>query len=420
MKHREKLENGLVLRSIESKADVLKYAEFNTVYNNASEGLTCSCLLNHHPTLRWEDFMMIEDEATDEIVSTTCLIPWELDFEGITLKTAQLEMVLSHPDYRKQGLVRLQVNNFNKKAADEKYDMSVIWGIPYYYRQYGYTYCIYGSTYETLPIMQIPDSICEQEGRYTLEKAAEEHIPALTSIYNAAVCGQLYVTRDKAYWRYLLKDAKHPVWIIRDNSGSIVSYITYSRHDDKTVQIFENGITSHEVAVGVLQILRLQAQNEIIINWPENSTLVKLAKTLGSVTSQPAQWLLRITDIPAFFIKIAPVLEKRIAASGCSGITGDITINLYKQAYRLGFKDGRLIEAENIGFKDASMGADGGDLCIPHDAFVRLVFGFRTLEQLIDAWPDIVIKQASRDLIDVLFPRITSYIHMPYHYVDRE
>ena len=61
------------------------------------------------------------------------------------------------------------------------------------------------------------------------------------------------------------------------------------------------------------------------------------------------------------------------------------------------------------------MGADGGHLCIPPEAFVRLVFGYRSLEQLFDAWPDIIVKRAIRHLIDVLFPLMPSYLYTPYH-----
>ena len=60
------------------------------------------------------------------------------------------------------------------------------------------------------------------------------------------------------------------------------------------------------------------------------------------------------------------------------------------------------------------MGADGGDLCIPPDAFVRLVFGYRSLDELFDAWPDITIKVESRRLVEVLFPRLDAYFHATY------
>ncbi len=111
------------------------------------------------------------------------------------------------------------------------------------------------------------------------------------------------------------------------------------------------------------------------------------------------------------------MLESRLAASECAGLTGDLTFNLFREAFRLRFEAGRLVEAAAAGFVDSSMGADGGDLCIPPEAFVRLVLGYRTLDELTDAWPDIVIRPDRRRVLDVLFPKINSYLCTPYFYL---
>ncbi len=81
------------------------------------------------------------------------------------------------------------------------------------------------------------------------------------------------------------------------------------------------------------------------------------------------------------------------------------------------FAAGALIDVDAIGFVDSSMGADGGDLCIPPDAFVRLALGYRGLAALWDAWPDIVVREESRRLLDILFPELTSYLCTPYFYL---
>jgi hypothetical protein len=109
--------------------------------------------------------------------------------------------------------------------------------------------------------------------------------------------------------------------------------------------------------------------------------------------------------VARYLRKIGPVLERRVAASDCAGLTADLCINLYRQAYVLHFQAGKLIQVERVGFVDASMGAEGGDLNIPPDAFVRLVLGYRDLDELHDAWPDIRVVDESR---------VDSWVHMPY------
>lgn len=418
MAFREVLENGLIFRTVENEKDIVRYIEFNSKFNNPYEGATCKNLLLNHPHINLEEFQLIEDERMDGIVSTTCLIPWQCVFEDIPMKAAMLELILSHPDYRKAGLVRIQMNRLQKLVEDGGYDISFIWGIPYYYRQYGYTYCINGNTADILPAGCIPACVDVNGGTYGLRKAEEEDIEELTHLYTAAnEHQQFHITRDEVFWRFFIKHSKAPVWLVVNKSnGKSEGYIVCGNHEDKCIHISENSIANEEAGMAVLQLLNSEKTKEIVISWPENNVLVKLARSFGSIKQQPGQWLVRIHDLPRVLTKIRKVLEKRIAESSCAGVTQDIIINLFRQAYKLKIIDGKLTSVDSLGFVDSSMGADGGDLCIPTDAFVRLFFGFRSLDRLFDAWPDIVVKHESRYLLEVLFPEMTSYLNAPFSY----
>ncbi len=73
-----------------------------------------------------------------------------------------------------------------------------------------------------------------------------------------------------------------------------------------------------------------------------------------------------------------------------------------------------------LGFVDTSMGADGGTLNIPPDAWMRLLFGDRDLDELYESWPDIVVKPKDKALVQALFPRMQAYLYTPYHYYGPE
>jgi hypothetical protein len=113
-------------------------------------------------------------------------------------------------------------------------------------------------------------------------------------------------------------------------------------------------------------------------------------------------------------MKLAPLFAQRLAHSPWAELTTSLTLNLYRQAYRLRFEQGALAGVDSLGFVDASMGADGGDLCIPPDAFTRLLLGYRTLDELRDAWPDATVWASRRHLLATLFPKFESYLWMPY------
>ena len=55
-----------------------------------------------------------------------------------------------------------------------------------------------------------------------------------------------------------------------------------------------------------------------------------------------------------------------------------------------------------------------GHSTLPIEAFLRLLFGHRSLDQLFDAWPDTIVKPSTRPLIHALFPRLESFLYLPY------
>jgi hypothetical protein len=129
-----------------------------------------------------------------------------------------------------------------------------------------------------------------------------------------------------------------------------------------------------------------------------------MPRVLGQTSKQYAVYI-RVADMPAFLQRIAPVLERRLAASVAHGYSGELPINLYRQGMKLTFERGRLssIDLERMEYTVAAS--------FPDVAFLQLVFGYRSLDEL-DAWfPDCRIRtNEARVLLDVLFPRHPSFL----------
>lgn len=428
-----RLDNHLLLRTVLDDRDKERFAEFNAIYNNPFEGATCACLLNYHPRTTMADYWLVEDQLSGEIVSTTCLIPWEGQFCGIQMRIAQLEMVLTRPDYRGRGLVRAQIEHFLQMVNERGYDLSIIWGIPYFYRQFGFSYSIEGEVFERLSIAYGHPPLVSNDGLirsvFMTYPATVEEIPILASFHNHMIEGLGFsISRTPEYWIYLLQHARYPVEMVTDTrTGTKIGYIILkpSRLGDANhTMVLENYLPDMASSLEILNHLQERYQTEqamgsLKIAWPQTTYLIQAARRLGSQVTRGSQWLMHITDLRRFLDKLAPVFEKRLAASHWRGAAGELVINLYRQAYRLRFEEGKFLPTEPLGFVDASMGADGGDLCIPRDAFIRLTTGFRGLDELFDAWPDIIVKTDSRSLIDTMFPRFPAYLLTPYHYLGK-
>ena len=417
------LGDGLVLRTVRDERDVERYAAFHAAVVSEMEGITCAHLLHHHPEIRYGDFLLVEDETTGEVVSTTCLIPWHCRYGEVDLDVAMLEMVATHPRYRHRGLVRAQIHRFHRMASERRFDLCIIEGIPYYYRQYGYAYAVDHWASDSLPAWCIPDEPAGQPRPYRLRRATLEDAAVLTSLYQGATASLHNRTlRSPDYWRFLLQWMQYPVQLVEDErDGRAVGYVvTTELRNSQGIAATESGIVSQEVGLAVLRMLKAAVAalmgGEIRLGWPQTGTLVRLGRSLGSVPLPHDQWLMRIPDVARLLSRIGPILERRVAASDCAGLTAELCLNLFHQAFVLHFEAGRMVRVDAVGFVDTSMGADGGDLCIPPDAFVRLVLGYRDLDELRDAWPDIVVRPERRHVLRVLFPEVTSYFSMPYLY----
>jgi len=117
------LGNGLVLRhSTSEDADAL--AEFNGKIHGEDEqdrqriaAWTHDLLARPHPTLRPDDFTLVEETATGRIVSSMNLIPQTWTYEGIEFGVGRPELVGTAPEFRNRGLVRLQFEEVHKWSA---------------------------------------------------------------------------------------------------------------------------------------------------------------------------------------------------------------------------------------------------------------------------------------------------------------
>jgi len=415
--YEEDLGNSLVLRSVRSERDIERYVTFQFDMFHNAECVTVDRLLRHHPEITYDDFLFVEDEATGEIVSTTCLVPWHCRYEEVDLDLAQLELVATHPDYRRRGLIRAQIRRFHHVLQQRSFHLSAIGGIPYYYRQFGYAYAVDLPAARVIPSRAIPDARATDSG-YRLRRAVPDDAPALVRLYEHTVRPlQFHDTRSLELWSYLLQWAAYPVQMVEDQSGNVVGYVCVVQlPDDRGVEVTESAIGSYAVGMAVLGLLKGKTSGDIVIGGQEQGVLSDIAAVRGYASRGGYQWLLRITDVAAFLDRLRPVLERRLSDSPFAGLTTDLRLNLFREAFELRFRNGELRSVHTLGFTDTSHGSDGGDILIPPEAFVRLVLGYRSVEQLRDAWPDIVIKPDIYPLVAALFPRMNSSLRLPYSY----
>ena len=405
------LAEGFVLRTVESDEDIDRYVDLNEAV--AAEGKIARRLIERRPDTSRQDFLFVIEERTGRVVSTTCHLGWQLIVEGVALRVLMLEMVVTHPDYRRHGLVRAQIEVFHERAARLGVDLTVIQGIPYYYRQFGYGYAWDHAPRVELGLREA--SVAGPGAPLRARPALPADAAALARLHDIEMARQgIHVARSATYWEYLTTAAARGCELLERPGRPEPAAFAMVRQEGDSLMVDEAGLRDAAEASSVLAALAPRCTGGVVVCGNSAHSLCHEALVRGGTARVPGQWLVRIPNPAALVDRLRHVLERRLCRGGFADAETDVVINLYQTAFRLRVVQGRIDEVQDMGFMDASTGSDGGDLCVPPDAFARLLLGYRSLEQVLDAWPDTMIKAGARALLEALFPRVDSLILMPY------
>jgi hypothetical protein len=432
------LGDGLILRRA-TPDDVERLAEFNAlVFARRDAGapdLRAAAAVRdladgNHPTCRATDFTLVEDTRTGAVVSSLVLIPQVWTYDGIAFPVGRPENVGTHPGYRDRGLVRAQFEMIHRWAAERGDLLLAITGIPWFYRQFGYEMAVDLDAARTGYPATVPRLATGAAEPCRLRPATLGDVPFLVEVHARGTRRSLLACPyDAAMIRYELdgrreaSPERHAWRVVESLDGRPLGFLIHARSLRGTgldVFGFELGAdVSWGPATGsVLRYLRTTGEEYARRdgNGPCESYHFGLGTTHPAydalpsafpVTPRPYAWYLRVPDLPAYLRHVAPALDRRLAYSILAGHTGELRLSFYRDGVRLVFASGALADVSPWKpTRDAE-----GDARFPGLTFLQLLFGYRTLDELEYAFPDVrIASDATRALLVVLFPKRPSRV----------
>jgi predicted N-acetyltransferase YhbS len=155
------LSSRLELRRASCEADLQAVLECHVAAFGEEDEASLRSNLLARPGARPEDTLFVVDTSTAKVVSSVGLVPQTWTYEGIPFPVGQASVVSTRVGYRGRGLVREQFSEYHRIALRAGCVMSVIEGIPYFYRQFGYEYSIpMGGGVDLSPEL-VPDEAAE-------------------------------------------------------------------------------------------------------------------------------------------------------------------------------------------------------------------------------------------------------------------
>ncbi len=412
-----RLPPGLTLRTVRDDEDVERVGALAVSVFGESIGGWTRASLQGYPDAQPGDISLVVDGA-GRAVSSLQLLPWSWRYGAASFPAAEMVVVATAPEWRRQGLVQAQIEWYRRRAAERGCLVSQIQGIAGFYDRFGYEYAI---PFEGGPRVEFRHLPSRQDG-YKTRLAVPGDAATLAQLHEQDL-GSLDLTgeRREDHWRFLLGRsddrpgvAAGQIWVVESEDGGIAGYWRGLRwHFGDEYQICEAAVTSYPACLALLQGACEQAQARgepgLRISLPKNHLLMRLAHTLDAGPTADYAWQVAIPDPIALLRAIAPELEARIARSAFAGLTDEVVLDLCRTAIAMRFDAGRLAGVAPCPPCSEPV------VRLPERLLAPLLFGYRSREELQEQHRGFSVGREQRLLLDTLFPPLAAWLY-PIHY----
>jgi hypothetical protein len=393
-----------------------------------------------HPTFVVGDFLVVEDTATGTIVSSSNLISQTWSYAGIPFGVGRPELVGTHPDYRRRGLVRAQFEVLHRWSAERGELVQAITGIPWYYRQFGYEMTVDMHGGRRGPVSAIPALKEGQDEPHRVRPAMPVDLDFIAGVAaQASARDLLSCVRDPDLWRYELDGRTlqsmnaRKLCIIETPTGEAVGFLAHPPTPwwgSLYLTSFEvlRGVSWWAVMPSVLRYLKRVGEvagsgeapadgrapfETMVLGLGRVHPAYDLVEDRLPKVDDPYAWFIRVPDLPAFLQLIAPVLQRRLAASAMADHSGALLLDFYRDGVQIVFEQGRIVDVapHPLGREsDMERRGTGAFVRFPDLTFLQVLFGYRSFTELQHAYADCGGNLEGRLLVKVLFPKQNSAI----------
>ncbi len=159
------------------------------------------------PDQGWESCAVVVDG--DRVVSTLTLLDETLVLGGVEIPAGQVELVATDREYEGRGLVRRLMAWAHERSAARGHLAQVMVGIPYFYRQFGYTYAI--PIPPTRPVATPPPAVAG----HVVRRAEVDDIKVMAALQDGLQADlDLRMPHSAACWRWLVAREGSTLWVV--------------------------------------------------------------------------------------------------------------------------------------------------------------------------------------------------------------
>lgn len=388
-----------------------------------------------HASANSKTVAIAEEVGTHNIVAVITTSPQTWYYENIALKGLNITEVGTHPNYQGQGLVSKLINMIHETLIHKEYDFSMVWGIPWFYKKYDYYQTLANKTSKTYS----RNGILAKWGKdtdYNIRPFTLEDIPFGVQLHlDSRSKGLISFPYNEKYWKMFVFDyfeENRDQYRVIEKDNQPIGVFAHNTHVDDEMSVFMLDLVDGESYFDVIpwvtgylihygdQILLGDNRKveQVRYSLREGHPVFEIMKGCYCKKRPAEQNYYRIVDMRNFLLKIAPVLEQRIADSFMCGYTNDLTFQIfeYKQILRFHFENGKI---KDIAWEDNNE-FRYQDVHMPLEYFMHMLFGQKDIEDFQYLYREVGSRNEEyglnneiRMLFNILFPKKPSHINHP-------
>ena len=366
-----------------------------------------------HPTGNDIMWLYIKDNEKNRMVSSLCLAPLKWQIENIDLNICEMEFVGTIEGYRGRGFIKILNQLYEKIMRERSYIFSVIRGIPFYYRKLGYVFVSSLDERIRIPISKILQS---NSKNVKIRKAKINDLNFIRSKYNEFYTDFYIFNKfdlECFKFKYLNDNFNSEIrsTYIVEEGGKKSNYFSLGMsYDNQCYEIVGPDLNKTQMNLLLQFIIKMgnySKEDLLILSVSETSSLFNHIKSLGGIPLSSYGWQVKIPDLSKFFQIMKEILEKRLANSEYKYLNKNVRISNYQETVSLIIKNGII---EQILLIKGYPELQNIDLRIPNGFLYKLLLGDRTIEEINYILKDVIVKDSSESLMEIMFPKKPSYL----------
>ncbi len=391
MEHKLISSLNFTIRPLETPAEIEAFCRLNAQAFRSDEDLEIAAsrrrrYLNEDPDFHPDQLRGAFSASTylGGYIIRECL----LCLESARLRTGCIGGVVTHPDYRHQGIATALMQEALAYSYNQRYALLLLHGIPNFYHQFGFVDALEDIPEHIIDRKLIPEQSPEM---YSVRTATLNDAPALLALYQlhyGSYPGSFAPTRTLQRQEHLMRNwfQEFLPLLALNSSNELHGYLMLSRRSNR-LNAFEVAASTWPAALALLQYhshlldAEPEAPHELWWPLPPNSpTFYLLADHLpmrSEMYSHPDMgWMARPVHLPTLFQSLLPLFQDRWQST-MSPWYGTIAFNIdnYTCYLDLGTKGIQFIEHPLTHVKLVNLSPQ---------VFTQLLFGFRPVTWAIN------------------------------------